>query len=269
MVPEVLAAIHARPPHARLVLLSDFDGTLASFDLDPAMPRLSVDTRHALEALAGCRDVTVGLVSGRRLDDLDRRTQLPPHVYLAGLHGLEIRHGAIRWRHPDLVDSREIADQVADAIRRAVGAVEGVKLEHKGVSITVHVRAVTDELRDDVIHAALEAARPWLDSGALKSLDASEAVELLPNIPWTKGDAVRWIVEHIETEAQQPVWCVFFGDDVTDEDAFRAVRHGLSVVVGRRPSMARLRLSSPADVTDVLAHVNSNGTERRPDDDIG
>ena len=46
----------------------------------------------------------------------------------------------------------------------------------------------------------MDAARPWLDSGALKSLDASEAVELLPNIPWTKGDAVRWIVDDIETQ---------------------------------------------------------------------
>ena len=35
MVPEVLAAIGARPPRAHLVVLSDFDGTLASFDVDP------------------------------------------------------------------------------------------------------------------------------------------------------------------------------------------------------------------------------------------
>jgi trehalose 6-phosphate phosphatase len=259
MVPEVLAAIHARPPRARLVLLSDFDGTLASFDVDPAAPRLSDRTRHALETLAARRDVTVGLVSGRRVVDLDRRTQLPPDVYLAGLHGLEIRHGALAWRHPDLIESREIADQVADAVNAAVGSVRGVKLEHKGVSVTVHVRGVKMDLRQDVLCRAMDAARPWLDSGALKSLDASEAVELLPNIPWTKGDAVRWIVEDIETRAQQPTWCVFFGDDVTDEDAFRAVRDGLTVVVGRRPSLARLRLNSPADVAAVLAHVNSNG----------
>ena len=78
--------------------------------------------------------------------------------------------------------------------------VPGVKLEHKGVSVTVHVRAVEMGRRQDVLRAAMDAARPWLDSGALKSLDASEAVEFLPNIPWTKGDAVRWIVEDIETQ---------------------------------------------------------------------
>ena len=259
MVPDVLAAIEARPPKSRLVVLSDFDGTLASFDVDPAVPRLSSDTRHALETLAARDDVTVGLVSGRRVDDLARRTQLPPHVYLAGLHGLEIRRGDVAWRHPDLVESRELADQVADAINHAVGGVSGVKLEHKGVSITVHVRGVNEDLRDDVLRTALDAARTWLDAGALKSLNASEAVELLPNIPWTKGDAVRWIIDDIETRAQTPAWCVFFGDDVTDEDAFRAVQRGLTVVVGPRPSLARLRLNSPADVGAVLAHVNRNG----------
>jgi trehalose-6-phosphatase len=50
---------------------------------------------------------------------------------------------------------------------------------------------------------------------------------------------------------------VFFGDDVTDEDAFEATSTDLSVVVGRRPSVARLRLDSPADVAAVLAGVNS------------
>ena len=42
-------------------------------------------------------------------------------------------------------------------------------------------------------------------------------------------------------------------DAVTDEEAFRAVRDGLTVVVGQRPSRARLRLNSPADVAAVLA----------------
>lgn len=259
MVPDVLAAIQARPQHSRLVVLSDFDGTLASFDVDPAAPRLSIETRRALATLAARPNVTVGLVSGRRVDDLEQRTQLPPHVYLAGLHGLEIRHGAAAWRHPDLGESHELADQVATAIGEAVGHVPGVKLEHKGVSITVHVRAVDERLRQDVLRTAMEAARSWLASGALKSLDASEAVELLPNIPWTKGDAVRWIVKDIERHANESAWCVFFGDDVTDEDAFRAIERGLTVVVGQRPSRARLRLNSPSDVAAVLAHVNSNG----------
>jgi trehalose 6-phosphate phosphatase len=260
MVPEVLAAIGARPPRAHLVVLSDFDGTLASFDVDPAVPRLDDDTRDALSTLASRDDVTVGLVSGRRVDDLARRTQLPDHIYLAGLHGLEIRHGKHAWRHPDLADSHELIDGVAAAMNAAFGSVPGVRLEHKGPSLAVHVRGVEPARRKDVLRASLDVARPWLDSDELKVLDASEAIELLPNIAWNKGDAVRWIVDDVETHARQKAWCIFFGDDVTDEEAFRAVRDGLTVVVGQRPSLARLRLNSPAEVAAVLSGVtNRNG----------
>jgi len=261
MVLEVLAALDARPRRERLVLLSDFDGTLAAFDVDPAAPHLSVDTRHILQALASRGNVTVGLISGRRMDDLDRRTGLSPQVYLAGLHGLEIRHGALSWHHPELVESRDLADAVAVALEAAVGNVPGVRFEHKEVAVTVHVRGVEAESRSEVLHAARAAVRPWLDTGAFKQLDASAAIEFLPNIAWTKGDAVRWIVEDVEAHGNQPAWCVFFGDDVTDEDAFRAISRGLAVVVGRRPSSARLRLGSPADVATVLRRVN--GTAKR------
>ena len=262
MVPEVLAAFEARPGGARLVVLSDFDGTLAAFDVDPSAPTLRGAAKRALDGLAARGDVTVGLVSGRRVDDLDRRTSLPPHVYLAGLHGLEIRRGARLWHHPDLVESREAADEIAARLLDAVGHVAGVRLEHKGVAVTVHVRGVPTA-RDEVLSLAADAARPWLEAGVFKLLRADQALEVLPNIEWTKGDAVRWILEDVESWAGRPAWCVFFGDDVTDEDAFRAVSHGLSVVVGRRPSAALFRLDSPADVAAVLSRVNGGPPERR------
>jgi trehalose-phosphatase len=263
MVAEVLDAVERRPSGAHLLVLSDFDGTLTPFTVDPAMSSLRQETRALLEALSARTDVTVGLVSGRRVDDLAQRTALPKQVYLAGLHGLQIRRGELEWNHPDLMDSRELIDTVVEEIDRAVGRVDGVRLEHKGVALTVHVRGVSPSSRRAVLDRAEEVAQPWLQSGVLKALAANEAFELLPNIPWTKGDAVQWIVEHVQSRLDRPVWCVFFGDDVTDEDAFEAVSTNLSVVVGRRPSAARMRLDSPADVAAVLAGVNGPGPRPR------
>lgn len=258
MVDEVLAALERRPSQAHLVLLSDFDGTLTAFDVDPSRPSLGADTRVTLESLSCRKDVTVGVVSGRRVDDLDAHTNLPSEVYLAGLHGLEIRHEGQAWHHPDLGDSRDLIDDVLERMKAMIGEVPGVRFEHKGVALTVHVRGVAAQARQGVLDTAACIAQPWVAGGALKTLDANQAFELLPNIAWTKGDAVRWIVEHVEARVGRPAWCVFFGDDVTDEDAFEAISTGLSVVVGRRPSAARLRLDSPADVTAVLAGVNGS-----------
>ena len=118
------------------------------------------------------------------------------------------------------------------------------------------MRGVAPLSRQAVLDEADVVAQPWIERGVLKALEANEALEFLPNIPWTKGDAVQWIVDDVEARLGRPTWCVFFGDDVTDEDAFEATSTDLSVVVGRRPSMARLRLDSPAEVAAVLASVN-------------
>jgi trehalose 6-phosphate phosphatase len=259
MVVEVLEALERRPARAHLVVLSDFDGTLTTFNVDPSRPTLRDETRQALEALSSRADVTVGLVSGRRVDDLDRRTALPSKVYLAGLHGLEIRHGSEAWHHPDLLESGDVVDVLVERMAAAVGHVPGVRLEHKGVALTVHVRGVAPLSRQEVLDEADLVAQPWLEDGVMKALEANEALEFLPNIPWTKGDAVQWIVDDVEARLGRPTWCVFFGDDVTDEDAFEATSTDLSVVVGRRPSTARLRLDSPADVAAVLAAVDGSG----------
>src|SRR5690349_4529559 len=124
MVDEVLAALERRPSGAQLVVLSDFDGTLTTFNVDPSSSTLRSETRRALEVLASLENVTLGLVSGRRVDDLHARTALPPAVYLAGLHGLEIRKGDAAWHHPDLVESREVIDELMARIDAAVGHVD-------------------------------------------------------------------------------------------------------------------------------------------------
>ena len=260
MVPEVLAAIDARPPRARLVVLSDFDGTLASFDVDPTAPRLSDETRHALETLAARRDVTVGLVSGRRVDDLDRRTQLPPHVYLAGLHG----SGDSTWRSRMATSrSRRVPRACRSSCRRHQRAVRhrpGVKLEHKGVSVTVHVRAV--EIAAPAGRASCGDGRgsPVARLGRAQVARRQRSGRVVAEHPWTKGDAVRWIVEDIETQraAAGVVRLLRRRCDRRGRVSRRSVT-GSRVVVGQRPSLARLRLNSPADVVAVLAHVNSNG----------
>ncbi len=52
MLADVEAALAARPPDSTLVLLFDFDGTLAEFDLDPAAPVLTQERREWLTAVA-------------------------------------------------------------------------------------------------------------------------------------------------------------------------------------------------------------------------
>jgi trehalose-phosphatase len=93
---------------------------------------------------------------------------------------------------------------------------------------------------------------PHVRSGRLRLMHGAEIRELLPNVGWDKGSAVRWIAEHVEAQ-HGPAFVLYVGDDVTDEDAFRAVRgSGLAVAASDRTSGADVRIDGPAAVERLL-----------------
>jgi trehalose 6-phosphate phosphatase len=235
------------------VLLSDFDGTLAEFDVDPAVPHIRSDARAALVALASLSDLSLGLVSGRRVADLVERVALPREVYMAGLHGLEIAIAERHWEHGAVAQAADAVAELTAALTAALADVHECRIEAKGASVAVHVRALPRVLRADVLARADAVAAPWMRPAALRLLTGADVHEYLPAAGWNKGDAVRWIAHDVERRTGQPPWVAYFGDDLTDEDAFRAA--DLSVVVGRRASGARYRLEAPSDVALALADL--------------
>lgn len=259
MLADVKQAIAERPPGSRLLFLSDYDGTLAPFDPDPTIPRPTPQTAHLLGKLAGLTDLSFGIVSGRRVSDLRTRTQLPSRVYLAGLHGMEIEVGARRWQHPDLEAARQYVRSLYERLDD-VRNIPGLVLEDKHASVAVHVRAVEPELRDDALRQADECAEEWIAPGFLRRLNGSMVVEYLPNIAAHKGDATTWIAEDVAERCKQPVWTVFVGDDVTDEDAFRSITNGIGVLVGSRETHATYRI---ADIDEVCALLDWLTTSER------
>ena len=251
MLADVKKAIAERPAGTRVLFLSDYDGTLAEFDPDPTIPRPTRQTAELLCKLARRTDISFGIVSGRRVSDLRTRTQLPSRVYLAGLHGMEIEVGARRWQHPDLDAARQYVRSLYERLDD-IGSIPGLVLEDKHASVAVHVRAVAPELQATAITKADRCAEEWLVSGKLRRLTGSFVVEYLPNIAAHKGDATRWIAADVAERCNQAVWTVFVGDDVTDEDAFKAIDNGIGVLVGSRDTHASHRVADPNDVCSLL-----------------
>jgi beta-phosphoglucomutase family hydrolase len=87
-------AIRRRIEAKHLAVFLDYDGTLTPIVDDPAQANLGEAMRAAVAALA--RRATVGIVSGRDLEDLRHRVGLAG-VFLAGSHGFDIA-GPEGWR---------------------------------------------------------------------------------------------------------------------------------------------------------------------------
>ena len=243
----------------RPAVFLDYDGVLTPIVDHPADARISDDMRDTVRALALRCPVCV--VSGR-----DRRVVQElmgiDGLVVAGSHGFDIwspTGGAVAHAAGSGFDDL-IADTVG-RLRSALGPIPGVIVEPKRMSVAVHYRLVapSDHLRVAAVVDGLLAERP----DELKVTPGKMVYELQPNIDWDKGRAVLYLLEALGLDPPD-VAAIYLGDDVTDEDAFRALRgRGVGIIVGRaddpemvdRTTAADLVLDSPLEVQQFLTRL--------------
>ncbi len=233
----------------RLVYFFDYDGTLTPIVARPDMAILSDGMRATLQALA--QHHTVAIISGRDLDDV-RNLVGVENIFYAGSHGFRIA-GPGQWRRESEHGTEFLPtlDQAERELRDRIGGVPGALVERKHLSVAVHYRLVEDDgiaklatIVDDVL-----TAHPGLRKSAGKKV-----FDLQPNIDWDKGKAILWLLEALHLD-RDDVLPIYLGDDVTDEDAFRALRNrGLGIVVkgACRATWARYALDDPDQVRAFL-----------------
>jgi alpha,alpha-trehalase len=237
----------------RVAVLLDFDGTLSQIVPDPAAATLVEGVGEMLARLAGRCPVAV--VSGRELDDLRKRVDVPG-IWYAGCHGFELLapDGTQHVRESGVAAETAIGC-AATELTRELGDIPGVVLEHKRFALAVHHRGVSDERIGEVVAAVHRVGR---DTGLHVSA-GRKVTELRPDSGWNKGRAVQWVLEHVGG----PVVPVYVGDDLTDEDAFDAITSdGVPIVVrhrenGDRRTAAQFGVDAPARVRDLLARIST------------
>ncbi|MDT5363140.1 MAG: trehalose 6-phosphate phosphatase [Mycobacterium sp.] len=237
---DLLRALDAAAATPRLLVASDFDGTLAPIVNNPADARPLPGAADALIALAGQPSTTVALVSGRALSTLRELSSIPPPVHLVGSHGAEFDSG---FSHD--ID-RELLERITAELTAIAANRPGVIVEPKPASVALHVRNAGAADGRAALDAALAAAQAW-DA----ELTEGKAVLEFAVISTDKGEAIDIIRDRDDATA-----VVFFGDDVTDEKAFRRMRDGdVGVKVGPGDTLARFRVETPEDVETALTYL--------------
>jgi trehalose-phosphatase len=222
----------------------DFDGTLVQRRRRPEQVRLKAATRRALAQLAQNPRTTVKIISGRTLEDLSKLAQVPG-VECMGLHGQETgaRRSAKMGAAPGLVRARR---RLAARLR----GLSGIWIENKGPVFVVHYRGAPAGMVREAARAVESVAadsRP-----ELRMMPGSKIWEFLPRDFKNKGDAVREALSGLP-RATLPIYA---GDDTTDEDAFRALRRGITVKIGDAgPTAARYFLPDPERVREFLERL--------------
>lgn len=235
--PSLIALMAANP----LALFLDFDGTLVELAPSPNEIHLTHALSPLLAEVSRRLAGRLAIVSGRSVEWL-QEAGLGGHI-LSGTHGSEALWpgGQVERtaRPPQL-------DEVDAAFHAFASERPGVIFERKTLAAGLHFRMAPDH--EEAAHAI--AARLGRESG-LAVQPGKMMVELrLPG--GSKGTAVTALMQREPFRGSVPV---FLGDDITDEDGFRAAEAhgGFGIAVGERDSAnARYYLSSVSAVHDWL-----------------
>lgn len=245
--PDLLAL--AGDPSRRPVLLAlDFDGTLAPLQDDPEASRVLPGAADALRALAAHPDrVRLALVSGRALGDLHRLAEVPAGTVLIGSHGAERARVGEHGLDRDVVvlddDQSGRLAALGEQMQAVARGRDGVWVETKPAAVVVHTRLADPEVAEAAEREAL-AVGERLGSVTLHGKKVVEVSVLAAD----KGGALVALRDELGAGA---VVCA--GDDVTDEDAFRALGpDDLTIKVGEGTTVARYRTPDPEALAGLL-----------------
>jgi trehalose 6-phosphate phosphatase len=225
----------------------DIDGTLSPIVEHAADAHVPEATRRRLTAVAR-RFRLVACISGRRAADARAMVKIGSITYV-GSHGAELLKSG--WTESVLdPEVREWAERV-EAFRRQADTPElrrsRVRIEDKGPIVAFHWRGAPDE---ETARATVDSLAAEAERAGLEVHWGRKVMEARPPVRIDKGAGVASLLKESGVTG-----AVYVGDDVTDLDAFRALRslreeHNLehAVCVGVRSEDGPPEIVAEADV---------------------
>jgi trehalose-phosphatase len=245
--PEIAARIDRA---GSALLLTDFDGTLVPLEESPEGVMTPPETRAILEEFKSNVRTSVGVISGRSLADLEARVGVDG-IWYVGNHGFELRAPDGERRAFYRPEEAEYIRSVEREVAEATAGIPGILIENKGPTLAVHYRKVDADRIPKVETVCREAF--YRHQRRLRLMSGICVHELRLREGFTKGTAVRLI----RKESSRYALTFYFGDDVTDDDVFRAL-HGIGIGVRVGPRASRLAdysLKGPADVVEAMSRI--------------
>lgn len=245
---ERLLAAHRRGE--RLVLVFDYDGTLTPLVAHPRLAQLDPTLRDVLARLAAIPRVTVGVVSGRGLDDLIGMVGLEGLSY-GGSTGVELELAGERRIPTEALESRALLDTLRAAAEIGLAAYPGAWVENKPFGFTVHYRQLASDRIEPLWTEMADLLEPH--AAGLHVLDGPLAIEVVPAIARDKGTALHAIVV---AAGGEPATVLYAGDAANDALALATAAElgGVALGIGPEPPVEAVdRLPDPAALAALLA----------------
>lgn len=237
----------------KVFLFLDYDGTLTPIRKTPDLAVLSSSTRRTLQSLSCLPEIVLTIVSGRALNGIRKLVGLR-NVNYVGNHGLEMKVKTSEDSIPQDWKIRETLSTLSRKIKARITRFSGMLVENKGLTLSIHFRLAEEDSVPEMKSMVSASLHPLRRRYEIR--EGKKVLEIRPKTRRNKGWAVNKIIRCYDSKHWSNSLCLYFGDDSTDEDAFKLInsKRGYSVLVGpeKNSSKAHYYLKEPKDVIPFL-----------------
>lgn len=215
----------------------DFDGTLAPLSRDPRAAQLRKSTARLLGRVA--ERYPTAVISGRPRADVLARLSGAKVRAVVGNYGIEPSPEAPRYH--------ALVKEWMPILREALQDLQGIELENKLYSLTIHYRRSRAKTR---ARAIIDQAIAKLNDA--RAIEGRLLINVLPSTAPDKGSTLSSLRTALNAEH-----AVFVGDDQSAEEVFKNQQdHVLGIRVGRATgSNASHYLAKQADIDSLLKRL--------------
>jgi trehalose-phosphatase len=169
-------------------------------------------------------------------------------IIYAGNHGLEITGPGLHFIEPAASERVDALEELTRHLQVRLRHIPGVEVESKVLTASIHFRRASVSSLGEVHKLVQDAVNPIVS--LFQVTQGLQIFEIRPRVNWHKGLAVGWIKEAL---GRPDALSIYLGDDVSDEDAFAALRDDITISVGRvSGTCARYHLDLQESVQEFL-----------------
>lgn len=217
----------------KILLFSDFDGTLVAIKKNPKNVKLSKKAEYILNKIIKNEKIIAGIVSGRKISELE--FFLGSHIYeninLFGCHGSEMKFKGSKIHVAEQAEkAKKNLAPIMNFIVSKYNEISGLVFEKKENSFAVNYRNIkySDKNKiDDMKNDFLEMISKY----PARLLDLKKVLEIVP-LDVDKSLAIKATMDEynkIVKSCNHVKLCI--GDDITDENLFRENSDGINVKI--------------------------------------
>jgi len=240
-----------------LFLLLDYDGTLTPIRKTPGQANILSRTKSLLKDISKNKKIKLAIISGRSLIDIESKVGLSNIIY-SGNHGLEISGPKIKFKMFVPKESRKTIEEISRQLKKEFSSINGVIIEDKGFGVALHFRQVYKRQIPAVKAIFNKITGPYLSGNKIMIKPGKMVFDVRPAISWDKGKAVSMLLKlKKRLWGKKTILPVYIGDDITDEDAFSALKSkGITVFVGKnKKTNAKYYLNNTGEVLKFLRFI--------------